>query len=77
MSDAFGYLKQVKSGNREAMKKLVDCYMPLIINNSIYDNLQINEDCIQYIILNVIIAVKRFEPLTSQCHDKNQLDLKH
>lgn len=77
MSEFIENLKRAKAGDKDAIGKIVDRYMPLIISNSMNDDLQINEDCRQYIMLNVIIAIKRFEPLICHCCHKGQANMQH
>jgi DNA-directed RNA polymerase specialized sigma subunit len=53
-------LRQAKSGDKAAMEKIVELYMPLVIKYSKGENSEINEDCMQHLIVNLISAVKRF-----------------
>lgn len=75
MSKILECLKRAKAGDKDAINKIVDRYMPLIVSNSMNDELQINEDCRQYIVMNVIIAVRRFEPLMCHCCPRKQVNM--
>lgn len=61
MSESSQLIQYAKSGNKDAMEKIVELYMPLIIKYSKDDHSLINEDCMHYLIVNLISAVKRFK----------------
>jgi DNA-directed RNA polymerase specialized sigma subunit len=56
-------IRQAQSGNKNAMFKIVEFYMPLVIKYSKDENYQTDEDCMQYLITNLIVAVQKFEVL--------------
>jgi len=53
---------QAKAGDKKAMEEIIDLYMPLILKHCKNENLQIDEDCMQYLIINLIYAIKKFRP---------------
>lgn len=73
MSEIARLLLQVRAENNEALAELVEHYMPIIRSNCWYDDPQVNEDCRQFIILNLIIAIKRFKPVINYLEDNNSV----
>lgn len=71
MSEITQLLQQVKEGNKNAIVQLVEHYMPLVRCNCKFDDPQVSEDCRQYIVLNLIIAIKRFEPVLNFLSNDN------
>lgn len=64
MSEILNYLQLAKVGDKDAVVKIIDHYMPTVISYSRYENPQVSEDCRQYIILNLVMAISRFKPMT-------------
>ena len=62
MTELLPLISQAKAGDMDAMQKLIEHYMPLIVRNSMEDELQINEDCQQYLIFELIRSIKKFQP---------------
>jgi len=61
MTELFQLIMHAKSGSKHATAKIVKHFMPLINRYSLHEDPQVNEDCRQYIIMNLITAIPRFE----------------
>lgn len=48
------------SGDYSSLEKIIDLYMPLIDKSSIVDG-QFDEDCKQYILLQVALQIMKFK----------------
>ena len=63
MNELFQSIMHAKAGGKHATAKIVRCFMPLINRYCLHEDQQVNEDCRQYIIMNLITAISRFEPM--------------
>lgn len=63
MSDIILLLKKAKSGDKEALERIVHIYSPLIDKYCKDLQPEVKEDCRQYLVTNMISAVKRFKPV--------------
>ena len=65
MSDILILVKKAKNGDKEAMERIVQIYTSLIEKYCKDLQPDLKEDCRQYLVTNMISAVKRFEPIQS------------
>lgn len=63
MPELFVLVTEAQQGNKEAMEKVINLCMPLIIRYCKDEKHRINEDCKQFLIVRVIRAIKRFQLL--------------
>lgn len=54
-------LEQAISGNQNALENILNLYMPLIDKNSIINGI-LDEDCKQFILIQVYCAIQKFKP---------------
>ncbi len=54
-------LEQAISGNQSALETILKLYMPLIDKNSIINGI-LDEDCRQWILIQVYCAIQKFKP---------------
>lgn len=70
MSEILQLLQQVKAGNKDAIIGITEKYMPLIRKYSNCEDPQTSEDCRQYIMMNLIIAIERFRPALKHLYNE-------
>lgn len=63
MSDIILLAKRAKNGDKDALERIVQNYTPLIGRYCKYLQSEVKEDCKQYLVTNMISAVKRFKPI--------------
>lgn len=63
MSEIERLLKQVGKGDKDAIFLLIERFMPLIRKYSFFEDPLECEDCRQYIITNLVIAIDKFRPV--------------
>lgn len=63
MSDILLLVKKAKSGDKEALEKIVHNYTPLIEKYCKDLQSEVKEDCRQYLVTNMISAVRRLKPV--------------
>lgn len=54
-------LEQAISGNQNALVNILNLYMPLIDKSSIINGI-LDEDCKQFILIQVYCAIQKFKP---------------
>lgn len=70
MSVIFKLLQQVNEGNKDAIIEITENFMPIIRKYSNFNDPQTSEDCRQYIMMNLIIAIERFRPALKHICDE-------
>jgi DNA-directed RNA polymerase specialized sigma subunit len=65
MSDILLLVKRAKNGDKDALERIVQNYTPLIEKYCKDLQSEVKEDCRQYLVTNMISAVKRFKPVES------------
>lgn len=68
MSDIILLIKRAKSGDKDALERIVQNYTPLIDKYCKDLQSEVKEDCRQYLVTNMISAVKRFKPIQSNLY---------
>ena len=54
-------IKRAKAGDEQAMSSLYESFKPLIIKNSTNQSRRINQDCLQELSTQFILAVQAFD----------------